>query len=117
MQMAVECLLKASREVLRGQRPCDRGCRDCIPPLRDGVCRCCSGGRGLTCTQRGRPLPIPRFAAYSSGVSSRRVLHRRHCCFCSSKALYHPTSLCGCLGVGALGGGGESCFAGGAVRN
>lgn len=30
-----------------------------IPPLRDGVCRCCSGVRGLTCTQRGPPPHPP----------------------------------------------------------
>lgn len=74
-----------------------------IPPLRDGVCRCCSGVRGLTCTQRGPPPPIPRFAAYSLGVSSHCVLH--HCCCLS--ALPPPSLPVRVSGSWALGGGGN----------
>ncbi len=68
-----------------------------IPPLRDGVCRCCSGIRGLTCTQRGPPSPdllhIPRVSLLT--VSSTAAV--------ASQLSPHPTSLCGCLGVGPLG--------------
>lgn len=74
-----------------------------IPPLRDGVCRCCSGVWGLT--RRGEdPLPFPRFAAFCSGVSSRRVLH--HLCCLSAVPPPHllPVRVSGSQ---ALGGGGN----------
>lgn len=49
--------------------------------------------------------PIPRFAAYSSGVSSRCVLHH-HCCCCLS-ALPPPHLPVRVSGSWALGGGGN----------
>lgn len=69
------------------------------PPLRDGVCRCCSGIRGLTCTRRGPPSPdllrILRVSPLAVSSTTTAAV--------ASQLSPHPTSLCGCLGVGPLG--------------
>lgn len=70
-----------------------------IPPLRDGVCRCCSGVRGLTCTQRGPPPPSPDLL-HIPWVSLLTVSSTTAAAFQLSP---RPASLCGCLGVGPLG--------------
>ncbi|KAF1383490.1 hypothetical protein PFLUV_G00132430, partial [Perca fluviatilis] len=85
-----------------------------IPPLRDGVCRCCSGCRGLTCTQREDPPAPPLPSSDLLHIPRVSLLTVSSTTASASQLSPHPTTPR--AGVWELGPWGwresTSCFAG-----